>query len=54
MFLFPHVPMLISRQAGSIQTVTYIYNIQAVSFTPGELVEEMEKHIAEFVVAYRD
>ena len=29
------------------------YNIQAVSFTPGELVEEMKKHIPNFVVEYR-
>ena len=30
-----------------------VYNIQAVSFTPGELVEEMKKHVDDFVVEYR-
>ena len=29
------------------------YNIQAVSFTPGELVEEIKKHIPHFTVEYR-
>ena len=29
------------------------YNIQAVSFTPAELVEEMKKHIDDFAVDYR-
>ena len=35
------------------QTSSRTYNIQAVSFTPGELVEEMKKHITNFVVDYR-
>ena len=26
-----------------------VYNIQAVSFTPAELVEEMKKHLSNFV-----
>ena len=29
-----------------------VYNIQAVSFTPAELVEEMRKHLSNFVVEY--
>ena len=29
-----------------------MYNIQAVSFTPAELVEEMKKHLSNFVVEY--
>ena len=29
-----------------------VYNIQAVSFTPAELVEEMKKHFSNFVVEY--
>ena len=29
-----------------------VYNIQAVSFTPVELVEEMRKHLSNFVVEY--
>ena len=30
-----------------------VYNIQAISFTPRELVEEMKKHVDDFVVEYR-
>ena len=37
----------------SIKTDSRTYNIQAVSFTPGELVEEMKKHIPNFEVEYR-
>ena len=29
-----------------------VYNIQAVSVTPAELVEEMRKHLSNFVVEY--
>ena len=29
-----------------------MYNIQVVSFTPAELVEEMRKHLSNFVVEY--
>ena len=29
-----------------------MYNIQTVSFTPVELVEEMRKHLSNFVVEY--
>ena len=35
------------------QTGCRTYNIQAVSFTPEELVEEMKKHIQNFTVDYR-
>jgi threonine 3-dehydrogenase len=35
------------------RTNTRTYNIQAVSFTPGELVEEMRKHVPDFTVNYR-
>ena len=31
---------------------SHVYNIQAVSFTPAELVEEMRKHLSNFVVEY--
>ena len=36
-----------------LETGYQTYNIQAVSFTPGELVEEMKKHIPNFIVEYR-
>ena len=36
----------------SIKRDSRTYNIQAVSFTPGELVEEMKKHIPNFEVEY--
>jgi threonine 3-dehydrogenase len=39
--------------AERFQTGRRTYNIQAVSFTPGELVEEMKKHIPDFLVEYR-
>ena len=35
------------------QTGYRTFNIQAVSFTPGELVEEMKKHIPNFAMEYR-
>ena len=35
------------------QTGYRTYNIQAVNFTPGELMEEMKKHIPNFAMEYR-